>query len=104
MKVSKKSRKGAQAHTRKMARGSAVQAVPVPAYRFAQERGDLYSSDPGVRESAWQAAHGDVVTKSAAAGVSPDELALWESVARTDPDPGVREFFWSEILKATGAA
>lgn len=93
---------------KKSARPTVVKAVlPEPArYVPVQERGDRYHYDPVVRAGSWRAGEGAFLAKSRAAtgGVTPGQLNHWLLVARTDPDPGIREAMWRAIYEATGGA
>jgi hypothetical protein len=76
------------------------------AYVHAQERGDAYNPDPGVREAAWRAVEGAWLAKSRAStgGVTAGQLAWWRTMARNEPDPGTREALWAAIREAEGGA
>src|SRR5579883_741530 len=94
---------------RKAARPMLAKAAVLPEserYVHAQERGDLYSPDPAVRELSWQEKHGQLLVKSrnVSGGVSRGQLAFWTAMARAEVDPGVREALWAAIREATGGA
>jgi hypothetical protein len=78
-------RKVAQPPTRKAA-----------TYRYAQERGALYSEDPAEREHEWQHQFGELVTKGAAVP-TPARLAELRYAVRYDPDPAKRVAAWTEL-------
>ena len=82
-------------------------AMPEPAqYVYVRDRDDRYHCDPSVRAAAWHVAEGAFLAKSRAAtgGVTPGQLHQWLLVARTDPNPAVREAMWAAIYEASGGA
>lgn len=106
--ISKKARKRAAELGERAARAYIAKAAApdtaLSGYVYAQDRGDAYDPDPGVRELSWAETHGVFLAKArkASGGVGAGQLAFWEETARFDPDPGVREAMWTAIAEATG--